>query len=460
MLSTNAILTKQLNSICLFLFSVILITSCKKDIHEKQFDNDEITARANNIHGHLKQTKTYSSDVVQTWINFDLRLLRTNPINNFLMVQQWAYSSIALYEALVPGMPAYQSLSGQLNQMPSMPATIPGMAYHWPTAANTVLAEMKRQFYTNVTAADKVSTDSLEAALNAAYQNEVNAETFQRSIEFGKAVANKVYDWAKTDGSLTVHPPYILPVGDGQWEKTFPAFANPQNPYWSTNRPLMAGSVAASAIPPPPAFSTDPTSPFFAMAKEVYDISKALTPQQKEQVIAWRDVPGGGHAHWLDIFNQVMKAEGDDVMLDRAALIYVKLGISQSDARISCWKAKYEYNLLRPITYLRNVMGYTDWNSFITTPNHPEYPSAHSSFSVPAAIVLSKEFGNNYSFTDHTYNFLGLPTRYYYSFMHAAEDAGDSRVYAGLHFRTAIDAGTQLGTAIEKYMSEQIRFLK
>jgi hypothetical protein len=453
-------ITKTPILIYAFLLCFLSITSCKKDLHEKQFDQQEITARANNIYGHLKQTKTYTSDVVQKWINFDLRLLRTNPINNFLMVQHWAYSSIALYEAVLPGMPAYRSLSGQLNQMPSVPATVPGVAYHWPTAANTVLAETKRQWYPNITAADKISTDSLETALNSVYQNEVNAETFQRSVDFGKAIAQSVFNWAKTDGSFTVHPPYELPVGPGQWEKTFPAFANPQNPYWSTNRPLIAGIVAASAIPPPPAFSTDPSSEFFAMAKEVYDISQTLTPEQKEQVIAWRDVPGGGHAHWLDIFNQVLKAEGDDVMLDKAALIYAKLGISQSDARISCWKAKYDYNLLRPLTYIRNVMGYSDWNSFITTPNHPEYPSAHSSFSVPAAIVLSKEFGNNYSFTDHTYDFLGLPPRYYYSFMHAAEDAGDSRVYAGLHFRPAIDAGTKLGTAVEKYMSEQIKFRK
>ncbi len=53
---------------------------------------------------------------------------------------------------------------------------------------------------------DKTSTDSLENALNTRYQNEVNAETFQRSVEFGKTVTQRVYDWSKTDGSLTIHP--------------------------------------------------------------------------------------------------------------------------------------------------------------------------------------------------------------------------------------------------------------
>lgn len=460
MSSISKIQKKTITNIYIVLFSLFVFLSCKKDIVETGFDQQELNAQANSAKGHLKQTKTYTSDVVKTWIAFDLRLLRTNPINNFVMMQHWAYSSIALYEAVLPGMPAYQTLSGQLNQMPAMPATLPGHAYHWPTAANTVLAAMKRYFYPNITAEDKTSTDSLESALNEVYHNEVDHEIFQRSVDFGKAVAQSVYDWAKTDGSFTVHPPYILPVGPGQWEKTFPAFANPQNPYWSTNRPLMAGSVAAAHIPPPLAFSSDPSSEFYASAKEVYDISQTLTGEQKAQVISWRDVPGGGHAHWLDIFLQVLNREGNASMLDKAVVVNAKLGISQSDARISCWKAKYDYNLIRPVSYIRSVLGHTTWNSFITTPNHPEYPSAHSSFSVPAAIVLTKEFGDNYSFTDHTYDFLGLPARYYYSFMHAAEDAGDSRVFAGLHYRFSIDAGSKLGTAVEKYMSEKIKFKK
>lgn len=43
--------------------------------------------------------------------------------------------------------------------------------------------------------------------------------TFQTSVDFGKAVALSVYEWSKSDGSLTEHPLYILPVGPGAWEK-------------------------------------------------------------------------------------------------------------------------------------------------------------------------------------------------------------------------------------------------
>ena len=186
-----------------------------------------------------------------------------------------------------------------------------------------------------------------------------------------------------------------------------------------------------------------------------------LSTDEQAQVRFWRDVPGGGHAHWLSIFLQVLNQEGNRAMLDKAAVVFAKMGITQSDARISCWNAKYEYNLVRPVTYINEfIEPKKDWTSFITTPNHPEYPSAHSSFSAPAADVLTQEFGDNYSFTDHTYDFLPLPARTYTSFAHAATEAGNSRVLGGLHYRFSITAGNQLGNNIANYMNQHIRFKK
>jgi len=426
------------------LYFSVIFSSCKKPVTEPI------------------EPEIYPSEIVQAWINFDLRLLRANPaiLNNFIMVQHWGYSSIAVYEATLVGKNGYQTLTGQLDQMPAMPAVTAGATYHQPIIANTVFAAMKRYYYPNIPAADKTSTDSLEAAFNTKYQSEVNAETFQRSVDYGKAVAQLVFDWSKTDGSLSVNPIYVLPVGPGQYEKTPTAFAAPQNPYWADNRPLVAGIVAATELSPPPVYSTDPSSSFYKMAKEVYDISQTLTAEQKEQVIFWRDVPGGGHAHWLAIFSQVLNKEGNAAMFDKAVLVYAKMGISQSDARISCWKAKYKHNLLRPVTYIRAVMGQPNWSPFITTPNHPEYPAAHGTFSAAGAEVLSKEFGSNYSFTDRTYEFIKLPARSYTSFNDAAKDAGESRVAGGLHCWPAIIAGNSQGRAVANYMEEKIKFKK
>jgi hypothetical protein len=414
--------------------------------------------------GHHKQTKTYPSDVLKEWIKMDLQLLRSNAakLNNFVMLHHWAYSSIALYEAVVPGMPSYQSLSGQLSEMPVMPAAGHNKTYHWPTCANAVLATMTRNFYADsITQGGRDSITFLEDSLNTRYQTEVEADVFERSKAFGKQIATLVFEWALTDGYVAKRPVYVIPLGEGLWQRTPPALLAPQRPYWGLNRPLMPGSVAASRIPPPPPYSTDATSPFYLSAKETYDLRNNLSPDEQAQVRFWRDVPGGGHAHWLSIFLQVLNKEGARVMLDKAVVVFAKMGITQNDARISCWSAKYEYNVLRPITYINDwIAPKKDWTAFITTPNHPEYPSAHSSFSGPAVGVLTQEFGENYSFTDQTYDFLPLPARQYTSFAHAGMEAGNSRVLGGIHYRFSITAGNQLGASIANHLNQHIRFRK
>src|SRR5438128_748292 len=91
--------------------------------------------------GHLQQTKTYSSDVVKRWLGVQLPLLYSPAVSYGVNAGRYmAYCGVALYESVVPGMPSYQSLYGQLNEMPQMPQTEPGKAYHWPTCANAALA--------------------------------------------------------------------------------------------------------------------------------------------------------------------------------------------------------------------------------------------------------------------------------------------------------------------------------
>ena len=80
------------------------------------------------------QANTYSSEVAYKWIDMQLELMRTSSpfIGGLPPSRLFAYSGIALYEAVLPGMPSYQTLSGQLTDMPTMLKIVPGFAYHWP----------------------------------------------------------------------------------------------------------------------------------------------------------------------------------------------------------------------------------------------------------------------------------------------------------------------------------------
>jgi len=431
----------------LLLSGLFLIISCKKE----KDDN-----------GHLHQTQTYSSEVAQKWHDFQLGLLRLPAGSNPFGMngnRYFAYFGIALYESVVPGMPDHQSLYGQLTNMPAMPATEPGKAYHWPVSANTALAFLTRNFYNNTSASNLASMDSLENALIDKYQSELNPELFQRSVSFGKTVAERIFEWSKTDGSLTVHPPYAPPQGLGIWSPTAPNPTSVSAPYWGLNRLFVQGSLDNTSSLPPPSYSTDPNSAYYKMVKEVYDISQSLTPVQIATALYFRDNPGfQAGTHYQSVFSQVMHTENPQ--LDFYAVAQAKTGIALAESQIGCWKIKYDLLVERPIRYIRNVLGHTTWNPVIPTPPHPDFPSGHSQTGGALGKVLTSLFGDHYQITLHTYDNLGMAPRQYGSFTEMVDDIGKSRVYAGIHYTYSCTEGNKQGEKIAANILNTLRFRK
>ncbi len=413
----------------------------------------------------LKLTKTYSAEVAQKWLDLQLNTLRTpttaNPFGRHGH-RYFAYCGIALYEAVLPGMPAYKSLTGQLTDMPAMPTTQPGKAYHWPTCANAALAYMNKHFFTasNVSPAVLISLDSLETALNNQYQTEINnAEIFQRSKDFGRIVAEKIFTWSTTDGSDHANDPYTPNGGIGSWKNTAPNPTGIAEPYWGNNRRFVQGVDAGTASPLPPPYSLDTNSAYATMVREVYDVSKTLTAEQKATALFYRDNPGYPQAvNYLSTFSQVMHVENPK--LDFYTLAHVKLGLAFAEAMINCWKVKYSVLQERPTRYIRNVLGHTDWSPFIAMPPHPEFPSAHSQMAGAVAYVLTDALGDNYRFTLHTYDYLGMAPRTYNSFNEMAVDVGNARVYGGIHYTYSCVEGRKQGEKIAKNVLNVVKFKK
>ena len=454
----------------LFLPAVLFFFfSCQKQIDKPALPEELSTsANASKEQGHLKQTKTFSSEVVLKWMDMQLRVIRTTPAGMPPATNSrlFAYSGVALYESVVPGMPAYQTLHGQLTDMPAMPPTENGKAYHWAAAANAALAYISKQSFPNTLPVNKTSMDSLENALNSAYQTEVNVSTFDRSVAFGKAVAQLIFQWSATDRSATVWPPYTLPVGPGLWASTFPNFPAASTPYWGRNRLFVTESLNNSDPPLPPPYSTSNNSAYYNMMKEVYDISQTLTTGQINQALYYRDAPGyvsGGH--YLSILYQLLQNEQPS--LDFSALAFAKSGMAIADALIGCFQWKYAHvnggtmtNTERPITYIRGVMGYGDWIGKFNTPPHPDFPSGHSTTAGAAEIIFTHLFGHSYSFVNHTYDYLGMPPQPYTSFSDMAQQIGMSRIYAGIHTRYACEAARTQGQKIARNILKGIEFLK
>lgn len=139
--------------------------------------------------------------------------------------------------------------------------------------------------------------------------------------------------------------------------------------------------------------------------------------------------------------------------------MYASIAITLADCFISCWDEKYRSKVIRPETYINQHID-PDWVPLLQTPPFPEYTSGHSVVSAAASVILTKFFGNNFSYTDSTEFEFGLPARNFTSFQNAAEEAAISRFYGGIHYMPAINNGLLEGKKIGMFVMGKLRTRK
>jgi hypothetical protein len=392
--------------------------------------------------------------VATDWFRLQMRILleRNSAFNGNAYM---GYIGIGLYESVRYDAKHSVSLSTKLYQMPAMPAKENNNGYNWKISANAAMAGMVRSFYLGLTPANMASIDSLENAYNEKLKPSENSAVFARSQAFGKSIATAMYNWYLTDNMNTSNTGYVPPVFPGSWVPTPPAFANGINPYIGSGRPFLAEHATGVAPPFVAAYSEVVNSDFYKIQKNVYDVSLALTTEQKNIALFWVDQGNGiGYTppgHDFLIVTQALEQSGANLVT--AAETYAKAAIAERDAAIVCFRSKYTYNLLRPVTYIRKVID-PNWLPFIPTPPHPEYPAAHAFVTGAVMQAVTRVLGNHVKVIDHSYDFRGYPTRTYNSIFAAAEEAGISRLYGGIHTLPSINTGlalaVELGNSVGK----------
>ena len=149
---------------------------------------------------------SFSSEVIQKWAVLQSRLMRNTAGPNHGFARHYAYSGIAVWESIAPGMPASVQLKKEWNGLTGLPQAGNRMKFYWPANANAALASINRKFFPNANALDKAAIDSLETALNDVFATKASFEALYNSVQFGYDVADAVFNWAETDGIKTVHP--------------------------------------------------------------------------------------------------------------------------------------------------------------------------------------------------------------------------------------------------------------
>lgn len=390
-----------------------------------------------------------SSEVVTSWLTMQLKIAQAVPGSPPALARRWAYSGVALWESLQPGLPGYQSIAPQLNGLPALPQPDKSLDYYYPASANAALAAINRSIHPGISGAALARIDSLEAANLAKYQQHQQPGVLANSIDFGKKIAAAVFEWSKTDGYDNALP-YTPLSGPAYWKPTPPAFAPAALANWGKVRMIVPNADAGAEQGAPIAYSEEKTSAYYKQAEELYTISQQLTTEQRTIATFWPDNA------WHNVLSQVLAIEKPGLAV--AAKAFTQLGIAMSDGAISLCKGKYVYQGVRPVTYIRTVMNHPEWNTVIPTPAHPEYPSGHSVMSAAAAEVLTRIFGENYHYTDKPYNLPGFAPRSFSSFEAAAAEAAVSRVYAGIHYRETCEVSLLHGKIVGQNVIGALKF--
>ena len=379
----------------------------------------------------------------------------------------YAYASVAAYEALRHDDSTYRSLAGQLNGLTPVPMPKPDSEYYFPLAGVHAFMTVGKA----LTFSQK-RMDSLRAAMHQRIRAMgVPEAVFQRSVAYGEDVAQHVLGWSKKDNFLQTRgmPKYTVTSDEGRWKPTPPAYMDAVEPNWARLRPFVIDSSAQFRPKPPLPFDMKEGSAFHQQVKEVYEVGKNLTEEQRAIAAFWdcnpyvmnvrghamyatkKITPGG---HWMGIV--ATAAHKSRASLLQSSEAYALTALALADGFISSWDEKFRSTVVRPETMINAYLD-ESWQPLLQTPPFPEYTSGHSVISTAAATVLTSVFGDNFAFTDSTEMTYGLPIRSFTSFNQAAAEAAASRLYGGIHYRMAIEAGITQGRGVGDLVVRRIR---
>lgn len=378
----------------------------------------------------------------------------------------YAYATVAAYEAVRHGDPGYRSLAGQLNELAAVPA--PDGAIYPPLAGVQAFMKVGRALTFSQERMDSVLAELQQRGRALAVLPD---DVFDRSIAYGDTVAQHVLAWSRSDRFLQriAQPKYPVVDEPGRWVPTPPGYADAAEPAWATLRPFALDSASQFAPPRPPRYEMTEGTPFYREAREVYEVGLNLTEEQRIIAEFWNNNPYTMHvrghamfatkkkspgAHWMALVSVFTRRANVDVV--RSAEVYALTAIAIHDAFISCWDEKFRSNLVRPETVINQFFD-EEWQPLLQTPPFPEYTSGHSVVSSAAATVLTGILGDGFAFADSTEVEHGLPVRTFASFEEAAQEAAISRLYGGIHYRAAIEAGMEQGRKVGEHVLRQLQ---
>ena len=291
----------------------------------------------------------------------------------------------------------------------------------------------------------------LDAGRSASLLKIPDGPAKEAGVAVGETVAGHIVFLRSSDGA-DVEGTYTFGSDPGEYQRTPPTFGNPSIPAWRFVTPFVLERGSQFRVEGPPSLTSDEWAEDFNETKRLGSSdSSDRTPEQTTIALC-------GAEPALPMWNRVARnvsAERTTGLVENARL-FALLNLAMVDATIAIWDSKYAYRFWRPVTAIRaadtdgNASTDADpaWTPLRPTPLHPEYPSSHAGVSNAAAKVLTSFFGNHVPFSTATSTCPAGVVRNYDSFQAMADEIGDSRIYIGFHFRSAVRHGANLGRQV------------
>lgn len=360
------------------------------------------------------------------WVEIALNQLQKKPFSNPRNQRALALLNTAIYDAMVTAWdakytynrPRPSEADATLIMLVATPRS-PSYPSEHAVAAGAAAAVLAYLYPDDAKMFNDLADEAAQSRVLAGVQYPSDAKA---GLELGRAVAAKVIERAKNDGSDAKWTGTV-PTGAGLWNGT-----NPIEPLAGTWKPYVLSSGNQLRPPAPPAYDS---AQKLAELNEIKTFTRTFN--SNASAMFWQTFDGI-YGTWYSTAHQRITEYHLDTNPPRAARVYALLSVAHYDALVACWDAKYAYWAIRPFQLDKEV------TTLFPMPNHPSYPAAHGCVSGGIAAALE------YLFPAEA------------KAIHArADDAATSRIWAGIHYRSDVDAGLALGRAVAQQVVERAK---
>jgi hypothetical protein len=291
------------------------------------------------------------------------------------------------------------------------------------------------------------------AALTAA--GGAGSSAVMAGVAVGEDAAGEMLDARSGDGRYPATPaPFPVGTAPGEWRPT----SGVNDPFgWVRNvETFVVDSDTQFLSKGPNALNTGLYAKEYNEVKELGAVGSVRTAEQ--QALADFFQP-----HAVDMFVRSLRtyAYGQNLSLPEQARFLGLASLALADTAITCWNDKERWSFWRPETAIRflgddgnhKTTGDSGWTSFIASPPYPDHASGFNCVAGSTTEIAEQYFGQGRT-TFVLERTLGGPTRTYEHFRDVCDDTIDARVYQGIHFRSADEAGAKIGRDVARWVEK------